>query len=63
MSENEQWKGDGICAQCRRLKYCKKECTAYRKRRVRLARQLVREKTGISVFEKALGLEKYNELP
>lgn len=60
---SEQWKDDGICAQCRRLKYCKRECTAYRKRKDRLARQLSREKTGISVFEKALGLEKHDEEP
>lgn len=57
MIDNEQWKSGGICAQCRRLKYCKKECTAYRKRKYRLARQLVRNGTGIGAFEKALGLE------
>ena len=29
---NEQWKSDGDCTMCRRQKYCKKPCSASKKR-------------------------------
>ena len=28
---NDQWLSEGDCDKCRRVKYCKKECTAHRK--------------------------------
>ena len=62
MSEdNEQWKGEGICAKCRRLPYCTKECTAQQRRRKKMERQLMRRKNGDSLLEREMRRVTGNE--
>ena len=40
---DERWKSDGNCKKCRREKYCKKPCTAKKRRKERLFQTAVKE--------------------
>ena len=40
---HEQWKLDGNCNECRRQPYCKKECSAFKKRMKEITEKAIRE--------------------
>lgn len=40
IKDNEQWKGDGDCLKCRRLKYCGKPCKAHKQRKMAILQQM-----------------------
>ena len=40
---DERWKTDGNCEKCRRKSYCKKPCTANKRRGNRLLRDAIRD--------------------
>ena len=52
---NDQWKLEGKCSECRRLSYCKKQCTknkeATRKALSAMIRAKMKETTGIAPTE------------
>ena len=50
----DRWKIDGNCALCRRMDYCKKPCTAQKRRKKAILSQFIRERTGINRIEKML---------
>lgn len=54
INENEQWKLEGHCDKCRRLKYCSKECTVRRNRIDKEVRDFVAEKTLSKIFKGAM---------
>lgn len=39
INDNEQWLSEGKCHLCRRANYCKKDCTAYKKRKNQIIKQ------------------------
>lgn len=46
----EQWKGDGNCLVCRRRKYCKTKCGAFKQQRTRMLRAFVRKNMSAAIF-------------
>ena len=50
IKENEQWKLDGDCDKCRRVKFCSKECTVRRKRVDQEMMEFIERRTGISAL-------------
>lgn len=48
---NEQWLLDGICSECRKQSYCKKDC----KRHIRRTQSLVSSYIAKRMFEKIIG--------
>lgn len=57
---NEQWKHDGVCGMCRKNSYCKKPCTANKKRRERLMHEAVGEVIKEFWFGKKVGERGYD---
>ena len=52
--DNERWLSDGNCTYCRRKKYCNKPCTAQKRRKEAIIRQMIRNMTGIGQLKKAV---------
>ena len=48
---SDQWKLDGDCRVCRRKDFCKKVCSAHDRTWNRIARNIIRKKTGIDMIE------------
>ena len=55
--DNERWLSDGNCAYCRRKAYCSKACTAQKRRKQAIMRQIVSGKTGSAKIRQALERE------
>lgn len=36
---SDQWKLEGKCSKCRRTNYCSKDCSAVKKRKIKIAQQ------------------------
>lgn len=45
--DNERWMSDGDCTHCRRKAYCKKACTAQKRRKEAIIRQMIERRMGI----------------
>ena len=54
----EQWKGDGICKECRRQSYCKTQCSASKQRIKTITSLAIRSKLGIDKIEAALAVKE-----
>lgn len=54
LEDNERWLTDGNCLFCRRDPYCKKPCTAQKRRKAAILQQMVRSRLRIDKMEEAL---------
>ena len=52
--DNERWLTDGNCGYCRRFDYCKKPCTAQKRRKEIILRKMMENRTGAGRIRKAL---------
>lgn len=52
--DNERWLSDGNCEYCRRESYCTKECTALKRRKYEIIRELIRNRTGLDKIDQVL---------
>lgn len=63
MAENsDQWKNDGDCRKCRRVKYCHTKCRAHDRYNKRVIGQIIRERTALGVIEDQLAALQDGEL-
>lgn len=53
-SDSDQWLLNGKCSICRRRKYCGKECTASKRAKDAMIKQMIMESTGIGVIYNAI---------
>lgn len=52
---DERWLTDGDCQKCRRNKYCKKTCTAFKRRTKRDMTRFIEHRTGLGRIFNMLG--------